>query len=125
MNEQQAKLVNGNFVVTRRVALESPAGGGMQRICAALESTDGVSSCSVDKRRRRLHVTYDTSRIGFGGIEQVVEGSGAVLARGGWARLKGAWFRYLDSNAKANAGGGSGACCSNPGDVYASRRHKS
>jgi hypothetical protein len=126
MSETRAGSENGNFVVTRRVSLANPiAGETMQPFGKALESVDGVSSCRIDARRGRMQVTYDASRIGFAVIEQAVEGAGGVLARGGWARLKSAWFRYLDANAKANASGGAGACCSNPGDVYASRRHKS
>lgn len=126
MNEEQMKAENGNFVVTRRVPLANPvAGETMQHVGEVLGSIEGVSSCRVDARRGRIQVMYDASRIGFAAIEQAVEGAGGVLARGGWARLKSAWFRYLDTNAKANAGGGAGACCSNPGDVYASRRHKS
>ena len=125
MSETRARNEAGSFVVTRRVSLANPAEDVMQHVGEALESIDGVSSCRVDARRGRMEVTYDASRIGFAAIEQAVEGAGAPLARGGWARLKSAWFRYLDTNAKANAGGGAGACCSNPGDVYASRRHKS
>lgn len=126
MNEQAHNKLDSNFVVTRWLRAAAPLDEAQaKRAIEVIRALDGVGVVTATGGRRiRLRVTYDASRIGFGALRKALQGAGLSPATGSWSRLRSAWFNYLDTNAQANAGTSGGSCCSNPSDVYASRKHK-
>ncbi len=126
MNEQEHNTVDSGFVVTRRlraaVPLEETQAKQAVEVIGALEGVSAV--VATGRRRSGLRVTYDASRIGFGALRKALQEAGLTPVSGPWSRLRAAWFNYLDTNARANAGTSGGSCCSSPSDVYASRKHK-
>lgn len=109
------------FLVTRSIPLSFPSAAERDRVLAALAQTDGVLGARVD-RNGRLRIHYDAARIGFGDVEHALTAAGLSLPTGASWRLKSAWYRYLDANARSNAQAKAGACCSKPTDIYANRR---
>ncbi len=111
----------GPFAVTRTVRTADVPPERLDRVARGIEGTEGILQASVG-RRGRLRVRYDASCVGFWDVERMLDEAGVALSRGvGW-RLKSAWYRFLDQNARANAVSKGGACCSNPVDVFAKRR---
>ncbi|MGA7801776.1 MAG: hypothetical protein WCC36_13300 [Gammaproteobacteria bacterium] len=126
MDGQLPEGGNAAFVVTRKVAVPGVgAPDAPDAIRSRLDACVGVLAVDTDGRYARVHITYDASQVGFDHLIGELEAAGYPVARDLWSRVKRTWFRYLDGNARANAGGGSAACCSRPSDVYAtrSRRH--
>lgn len=125
MNAQAADHTNDAFVVTRKVAVPGASGAGASAaIRDRLEECPGVLAAKPDGARATVRITYDASQIGFGQLIDALAAAGYPSGSGVWTRLKRTWFCYLDSNARANAGGGKAACCSRPSDIYASRSRK-
>jgi hypothetical protein len=125
MSERAADEGSSGWVVTRRVTVPgigSP--GAHDAIREHLGTCAGVLGVRSDAKRRRVHLTYDATRVGFGELMAHLESAGYPAARDLWNRVKRNWFQYLDGNVRANAGGGGGACCSRPSDVYASRSRR-
>lgn len=89
------------------------------RAVQALDTLPSVTS--VTQGTGSLRVLYDPSRIDYAAVQATLHTAGVELPAGRWARLKTAWFSYLDGNARANANAGTGSCCSNPTDVYSRR----
>jgi len=112
----------GDFSVHRSLVLPGMADDDVPRIQACLNELPGMQQVVFDVGRRKIALTYDASRLGFWSIEQALTDAGWLLADDRWSRLRYAWYRYLDENARANAEA-KGACCSNPSDIYA-KRHK-
>lgn len=123
MDKAQGRANTGAFTVARTV----PMGDGeVDRAGAAgecLRQLAGVARVEVDSRRGSVRVTYDAAVVGFGEIQRALTDSGFGLAPGWWARLRFAWYRYLDGNARANAAAKGGSCCNRPTEVYGRRRH--
>jgi len=126
VNEQAHNKLDSNFVVTRWLRAAAPLDEAQaSRAIEAIVGLGGVAAVvAAGRRRNRLRVTYDASRVGFDALRKALQGAGVNPAPGSWSRLRSAWFTYLDTNAQANAGASGGSCCSNPSDVYASRKHK-
>lgn len=125
MSERAADDENAGSVVTRRVTVPGiGAPGAHDAIQEHLTGCAGVLVVRADIKRLRVRVTYDAARVGFGELMAQLEAAGYPAARDLWSRVKGHWFQYLDGNVRANAGGGGGACCSRPSDVYASRSRR-
>ena len=104
---------HGAFDVERRIPLGAVAMGSLQEAVQQLRAMDPVSDAQVDKQGR-LRVAYDASRIGMREIEALLDQAGIARAAGFWPRLRLAWYRYLDENARDNARSGSRACCNRP-----------
>lgn len=104
---------HGAFDVERRIPLAAVAMGQLQEAVRQLRAMEPVNDAQVDKRGR-LRIAYDASRIGLREIEEMLDESGIARATGFWPKLRLAWYRYLDENARANARSGSGACCNRP-----------
>ena len=111
----------GDFSVHRSLVLADMADDDVEAIQACLKALPGMQQVVFDLGRRKLALTYDASRLGFWSIEQALTEAGWPPSRDRWARMRHAWYRYLDENARANAEA-KGACCSNPSDIYAKRR---
>lgn len=103
----------GAFDVERKIPVAAGAMGPLQEAVRQLRAMEPVSEAQVDKQGR-LRVAYDASRIGMSDIEALLDQSGIARATGFWPKLKLAWYRYLDENARANARSGGGACCNRP-----------
>ncbi len=112
----------GDFSVHRTLVLSVMDEESVPKIRGCLEELPGMEQLVFDDGRRRLELTYDASLLGLPVIEQALADAGCSAADGRWSRMRRAWYRYLDENARANAMA-KGACCSNPEEVYA-KRHK-
>ncbi len=111
----------GDFSVHRSIALPGMGEDDVEKIQACLKALPGMQQLRFDLERKRVALTYDAARLGFWRIEQALTEAGWPPARDRWSRMRYAWYRYLDGNARANAEA-KGACCGNPSDVYAKRR---
>ena len=99
--------------VCREVAL---AGGQDDRLAAAVERLGRMNGVLrvVPHCAARLRLSYDAARIAYGEIERALDEAGLRRRASAWWRLRGAWYRFLDENIKANARARGGACCSRP-----------
>ncbi|ROR34781.1 hypothetical protein [Inmirania thermothiophila] len=91
------------------------------RLRAALEGVEGVEAVRIGAG---LEVTYDAARVDYPTLMAAAEAAGAAAARGWLARLRRAWYGYLDGNLRANARAKAGPCCSNPTEILAQRRRR-
>jgi hypothetical protein len=88
----------------------------------AMQCLNGLPGVvSVASRTTSLRILYEPAHLDYAGILAALAEAGVALPQSRWARLKSAWFSYLDGNARANANAGFGSCCSNPTDVYSHR----
>lgn len=118
----EAGKLNDAFVVHRCLKIPSMRDKNSRQIIqACLAELKGVLATDVNNRMR-LTITYDATQVDFGRIEKVLRDVGYPTGNDWWSRFKSGWYRYLDENAQSNATSKGGACCSNPGDVYANRR---
>jgi hypothetical protein len=111
-----AKRANGPFDVTRKIPLQFVAAEQLQEAARKLRAIEGVIDAQVDEEGT-IRVSYTASRTGLRDIEVFLDKSGIARTGGLWSKLKLAWYRFLDENAKANAGSGGGACCNRPPPV--------
>ncbi len=116
-------LKHSNFSVHRSLALPDMSTDNRQKIEACLSGLPGMQQVEMDLERRKVSLTYDAAKLSFWSIELALTEAGWPPANGRWTRMRYAWYRYLDENARANAETKGGACCSNPSDIYA-KRHK-
>ncbi|MGE5319451.1 MAG: hypothetical protein ACM3KD_04670 [Hyphomicrobiaceae bacterium] len=110
---KREKPGGGAFDVTRNIPLAPIAAEKLQDAVRQLAALEPVLDAYVD-RHGRLHVAYDTAYLDLGGIERLLDKAGVARAPGAWWRLKSAWYRFLDGNARANAHSQGGACCNRP-----------
>ena len=104
---------SGPFDVNRKIPLAPVAAKKLQEAAGQLRSMEAVLSVATGPRGQLL-VSYDSSLVGIRDIEALLDRAGIARASGfGW-RLKSAWYRFLDENARANAHSGDGACCNRP-----------
>jgi len=123
MSRDDFMKIKGVWEVRRRIrvpALRHPADGEM--VMSALEGLPGVRRIRTDPRRRRVEVLYDVTGTDYHTLEQVLAGIGFPPAGGWWARLRGNWYQYLDSNGRDNASAPEPPCCSNPKGIV--NQHK-
>lgn len=115
----ETKRTHGPFDVSRKIPLGAVAAKQLQEVVRQLRSLEPVLNTQVDKKSQ-LHITYDASRIGMREIEALLDESGIKFSSGYWSKLKQAWYRFLDDNARANARS-DGACCNRPPSMHHSR----
>ena len=111
MTQDKHIQLNEAFTVTRSIPLQS-SDSGLQPAAATLAEQPGVDFANV-RDDGGLEVRYDASRIGFQEIEQILDEAGLSRPAGFAWRIKSEWFRFTDSNARANANA-THACCSRP-----------
>jgi len=89
---------------------------------APLLGLEGVEQ--ADCKGKKLKLIYDVRRMNLSTIEAQLGNVGltpkATLA---W-RIKRALYRYVDDNIRVASGSSEAGCCSNPQDIYASRKHE-
>lgn len=111
MNDsQQGK---GFFDVTRKIPLALAATEKWQAAVQQLAAIEPILDAHVSQRGL-LRISYDASCVGMREIEALLDEAGIARTSGFWWRLKSAWYRFLDDNAKSNAHSGGGACCNRP-----------
>ena len=124
MDLKQDRGVANPDRVTRRIPVPGLKDDHqVQPLMDRLRSLDGVVEVIASVRQQKLRLTYEANRIGFGEITSALNSQGLALPQHWWMRLKAAWYRFTDENARANATAKGGACCSQPTDVYA-KHHK-
>lgn len=109
----------GPLVVERRLRLRGAA--GPEAVATAGEM---VGVVEVHSGGGGLRIRYDCARCDFGALVTALRAAGCAAEPGWSGRWRTAWFRYLDRNLRDSAQGGGGACCSDPREIYASRRKR-
>ncbi|HUW28635.1 MAG TPA: hypothetical protein VMV97_08490 [Sulfuriferula sp.] len=107
------KPSKGSFAVTRKIPLAPAAAEKLQNAIQQLTAIETIIDAHVD-RHGQLRISYDASSVGIRDIEALLDKAGIARTSGFWWRLKSAWYRFLDENAKSNARSGGGACCNRP-----------
>lgn len=121
MTISNSKQLNEAFLVRRKLSIPDIKGKDSDRaIRESLSGINGVQAITVDAEHKIAWVIYDSSHIGFGEIEQLLNDCGHPISDSWWSRKKSEWYRYLDENARANAQH-KPVCCSNPKDILAKR----
>lgn len=113
---KKVKPSKGPFDVTRKISLAPAPTEKLQDAVRRLTSIEPIIDTHVD-RHGQLRISYDASRVGIRDIEAMLDKAGIACTSGFWWRLKSAWYRFLDENAKSNARSGGGACCNRPPSV--------
>jgi len=103
--------LNDAFAVTRIIPTHEPT-DKLNLIVEVLQALPGLGEARVDGQGR-LVVRYDASRLGFPQIEHVLDQAGVKRPGNLWWRVRAEWYRFTDSNARANAQV-MPACCSRP-----------
>ncbi len=112
------------FLVRRRLVIPAiQSDTAVQAIYSLLGDLPGMQRVGIELKKKRLSVSYDTSQLGFADIEAALVSASFPPVNNWWARFKSAWYCYQDENDRITATSKGGACCSNPGDIYA-KRHK-
>lgn len=107
-------------IVRRRIGLASPATAAqLQALRDRLPD-----SVTVEAADRCLRLAYDRCQISFRVLRAHIEAAGMAPRVHGFTRLRVALWSYLDENARDNAAHPGSPCCSNPSDIYASRKQK-
>jgi hypothetical protein len=123
MNKTGTNKPNNAFVVHRKLSIPAILGKDCARmIRESFFVIDGVQEIVMDMDHKTMRITYDASQIGFDEIERLLSECGYPVSGSWWSRYKSGWYSYLDENARANAKSKDGACCGNPGNIYANRR---
>lgn len=110
---EKGKVDKGPFDVSRRIPLAPGAAEKLQDAVRLLTALDPILDAHID-RRGHLRVSYAASHIDIRDIEILLDKAGIARASASWWRLKSAWCRFLDGNARANARSQGGACCNRP-----------
>lgn len=105
--------MKGAFAVNRIIPVATVSQEKLQQAAHELGQQSAVIDARIDKRGR-LRAAYDASRIGMHDIELVLDDLGIPRDTAFWSRVKLAWFRLTDENARDNARAGSGSCCNRP-----------
>ena len=113
MAEIRLKASKGPFVVTRNIPLLPAAAARREEVIRQLQAMSPVLDVRIN-RRGRLLIRYDASCVGIPDIERILDKAGIGRPDSYWWRLKSAWYRFLDDNARSNAKSRGGACCSRP-----------
>ncbi|MBZ0105461.1 MAG: hypothetical protein K8H84_07490 [Sulfuricella denitrificans] len=111
------RQTRGAFDVNRKIALAPVATERLQEAARQLRAIEPVIDAQIN-RRGQLHISYDASSVGMRDIEAILDKSGIVRAESFWWKLKLAWYRFVDENAKSNARSVGGACCNRPPSEY-------
>jgi hypothetical protein len=106
----------GPFDVSRKIPLAPVADEKLQAALKQLTAIEPIINVHGDARGC-LRITYDASCVGIREIEALLDKAGIARAPGFRWRLKSAWYRFLDENAKSNARSSGGACCNRPPSV--------
>jgi len=75
-------------------------------------------------KKKKIQMVYDVREINLSTIEAQLRKAGMPLKSTILWRIKRAFYRYVDDNIRAASGSSEASCCSNPHDVYVSRRHE-
>lgn len=105
--------INGAFTVNRIIPVVQVSQDKLQEAVRVLRQQNAVIDAYVDKRGR-LRAAYDASRLNMRDIELMLDGLKIPRDASLWTRVKLAWFRLTDDNARDNAHAGNGACCNRP-----------
>jgi len=106
-------------IVHRNIPLSSPC--DKERLVELCE-LNGVQQAECKKKK--IQMIYDVSEINLSTIEAQLRKAGLALRLTMLWRIKRAFYRYVDDNIRASRGNNAASCCSNPHDIYASRRHE-
>lgn len=119
MSETRRKVKHskGPFDVTRKISLVPTAAEKLQDAVQQLTAIELIIDAHVD-RHGQLRISYDASSVGIRDIEALLDKLDIARKSDIWWRLKSAWYRFLDENAKSNARSGGGACCNRPPSAH-------
>lgn len=118
---EKGKADKGPFNVSRKIPLVPVAAEKLQNAVRQLTALDPILDAHID-RCGHLRVSYAVSHIDIRDIETLLDKAGIARAAGSWWRLKSAWYRFLDENARTNAHSQAGACCNRPPAASGSSR---
>jgi hypothetical protein len=105
--------LNKAFTVTRTIPLSDEDVGAIQRAVDSLKRIEPIEYVEATGKSR-LRLRYDASCVGFREIEHLLDDAQVSRPSSLWWRFKSGWYAFLDQNARSNARGGDGACCSRP-----------
>ncbi|OYW37108.1 MAG: hypothetical protein B7Z35_10815 [Hydrogenophilales bacterium 12-61-10] len=113
MSEPHAKNSKGPFDVDRSIPLLPVAADILEEATRKVSALEPVVDAYAD-RRGHLQIRYDASSIGIRDIERLLDESGVGRLSNAWWRLKLAWYRFVDDNARSSVHSTGGACCNRP-----------
>lgn len=117
MSEPHAKDSKGPFDVDRSIPLLPVAADILEEATRKVSALEPVVDAYAD-RRGQLQIRYDASSVGIRDIERLLDESGVGRLSNAWWRLKSAWYRFVDDNARSSAHSSGGACCNRPPTLW-------
>lgn len=111
----------GAFSLKRSVPLLPAPEEQLRALVSRLTGIEAIGEAHID-HRGRLSVRYDASCVGLKDIERLIDEAGIKLRVSAWWRIKSAWYRFVDANARSNALSSGGACCSRPPSPWGASR---
>ncbi len=112
VRETERHDVDKAFVMQRKLCLEQLDSKKRMELIAIIDKIAGVEEVSITEERI-LNIRYDAARVHIKRIEAVIEQCGCRVRQDWWNRCKLIFYRFTDSNAKANAVYHPG-CCNKP-----------
>ena len=116
-----ASTTSAASTLKRVVPLLPAAPGTLEALTVKLTGIEAISAVHIDDQHR-LHLRYDASVMNLRDIERLLDESGVGRPATLWWRLKSAWYRFVDGNARSNALSSGGACCSRPPSPWGASR---
>lgn len=80
----------------------------------SVSSIKGVCTVVTDAHKHQISVRYDASKTDYQSILKAIESTGFLPLDNWWARFKGGWIQYADTNTRDNAKAPPPACCNKP-----------
>ncbi len=103
-------------LVNRHLALQQPIDASA--VDVAIQEIDqlyGLDEVRVDAGAKKLHFSYDASRLCIDCLEEIPKKHAIQLRENWWARFKEGHYRFVDQNVKDNARHEPWSCHRTPG----------
>ncbi|WP_317929510.1 cation transporter [Halioxenophilus sp. WMMB6] len=101
--EEHRPGVNEVNLVVRHLKLESSPDAKIAEAMTEVDTLYGLDALSFDERSQVLNLTYDASRLGLDGIEEVLAKYGVEISHDWWTHLKEGFYKFIDENVQENA----------------------
>lgn len=112
MSQDKPVQSNGIWDVSRKISVPSlVSDADATALIQALQGVAGVKTVVSETTQHCLVVRYDASVVDYLTLLQVLREIGHPPAYTWWARLKGNWYQFTDSNSRENANLPPPACC--------------
>ena len=109
-------------IKTRHLEINGISPSGFDELKNKLLTLPGVKGINRKKGKNVIIVRYDLEKIKLREIVENIEGSGIVLQKGLWSKLRRSIINYSEENELENLNIKTAPCCSNPEEILQKTR---